>query len=712
MDERTPNGSLEKIFLGALFCSVALLRRSHPWAAAALLCACVLHMFLVRHREHKQQQDLWKYTNLTVRAAEYSARKCADVCLLLLGCGVVGSLCWYDGTPAEAAGMVALLAELAAVASFRVAFLDNHHTKAGGGTSTEEGWTSYALTDSFWSTHEQPQLRRAEGSSTQFSPTERILRRAEGSSTQFSSTERILRTELEQHIDQSGDALSGAGALELMALYRRERSTLQDVEGRVFVVRESRSASGHSPLACVAYATVIQNYDILDASGNWLPSPVKAILKTIHQLLGVHSPFRQTLVLMGFQWPFRSGVFFRANDKPEAHAQILQSLLKCVATTLSADVILLPCLVSSPLAQLLLPSSSSASSLSAFDLPPTYQADLRQFREQGERMKQKEQQEEQQQSEEKSVASCSPWSQYVRMLKLQYRRNIAKNNKVFYETSHSIHEAHSCARAEAERAAELTRNISDKRAASGETRMLIQPSASFFLSLNNDDDTSGCLRKFLSVTNPAGQTIATSVLFEFPSGRMQQVGGRRLGGLLTSDLKGLVHDEAKASHSYFVMLAHAIQIALRDGYDCVDFGPTTERPKLEVGCTPMPMTAGIWCRQPLLEWVMRLAGKSFTKRQSVGRPSLLKKSGSSSPRLSRSDNLQQSVETFTASTNNSVPVVAAATVENNNNVSALHSTTTVLTSASSLGGKKKEGRKLLRKQRRTGAATTGAVDQT
>ena len=153
-------------------------------------------------------------------------------------------------------------------------------------------------------------------------------------------------------------------------------------------------------------------------------------------------------------------------------------------------------------------------------------------------------------------------------LKLQYRRNINKNNRVFYSTRHSIHEAHSCTREEAERAAELTQNISNKRAAR-ERRMLIQPNASFFLSLNNDDTTKygGCTRQFLTVTNPTGQTIATSVLFTF-SGRKEnqhapQQGTARKGGLLTSDLKGLLHNEAKASHSYFVMLAHAIQIALR-----------------------------------------------------------------------------------------------------------------------------------------------------
>ena len=213
--------------------------------------------------------------------------------LVLLGCGVLSAVCWYSGTAAEAAGVVALLVEVVGVAFFRTTLLrssewtSRHDSSSGDGCSV---WTSYVLPDD--------SLCRAS-----------------------------LRKEVQQHIDQSEDALSGASALNLMELYRRERSALPGVDGRVFLVRETSPISEHSSIACVAFATVIQNYDILEASGNWLPDAAKGILKALHQLLGAHSPFRQRLVLLGFQWPFRSGVFLRVKDKPEVHAQILHNLL-------------------------------------------------------------------------------------------------------------------------------------------------------------------------------------------------------------------------------------------------------------------------------------------------------------------------------------------------------------------------------------------------
>ncbi|PVF91880.1 hypothetical protein CPB86DRAFT_791720, partial [Serendipita vermifera] len=122
----------------------------------------------------------------------------------------------------------------------------------------------------------------------------------------------------------------------------------------------------------------------------------------------------------------------------------------------------------------------------------------------------------------------------------------------------------------------LWHQIAEKRTGEGETAVLATPDESMLMQLSGGSKGDRSLL-FLHAEN---KTIASCVLF-------------RLGDTITSDLQGLDYELAHPLKAYFVMMQHTIGIALPEGKSFVDFGPTTPKPKLDIGCTSVEITGAM-----------------------------------------------------------------------------------------------------------------------
>ena len=138
----------------------------------------------------------------------------------------------------------------------------------------------------------------------------------------------------------------------------------------------------------------------------------------------------------------------------------------------------------------------------------------------------------------------------------------------------------------------LWQNIAKNRTDNGNTSVLIAPTSAFVQTLGSEvNESSHRTLLFLKVH---GEVVASCILF-------------RLGDTITSDLQGLHQEHARPLKAYFVMMQEVITIALREGKSFVDFGPTTEKPKVDIGCQSVPLTGALRASNMLLSAAVRVA---------------------------------------------------------------------------------------------------------
>ncbi|CAH2350064.1 hypothetical protein CLIB1423_01S01596 [[Candida] railenensis] len=138
----------------------------------------------------------------------------------------------------------------------------------------------------------------------------------------------------------------------------------------------------------------------------------------------------------------------------------------------------------------------------------------------------------------------------------------------------------------------LWKNIAENRTSNGNTSVLIDPNIQFMQTIGTSaNEKNHRTLLFLKVDD---EVIASCILF-------------RLGDTITSDLQGLHHEKARPMKAYFVMMQEVITIALREGKSFVDFGPTTERPKVDIGCQSVPITGALRTSNVLLSMAVKVA---------------------------------------------------------------------------------------------------------
>lgn len=296
--------------------------------------------------------------------------------------------------------------------------------------------------------------------------------------------------------------------------------------------------------------TYVENYDLvsnLDSS--------KWYWRLVQRMLGSQSSLKFLCVRMGLlasHWPFREAIFYTAPaKKPKARTAAVLRAVGDWNKTLSrgerCTMLLCPMVAHQGLESVFNPSGWQTVSV-----PPSHVVDLRKF--QGFALK-----------------------DYLKAIK--YRNQAVAFNKAKGE----VIETTDFSEENCTLMMNLWHNIASKRTSEGHTAVLVDPSVSFVRSLGSVKHDG--LRTLLML-KVDGCCIASCVLF-------------RLGDTLTSDLQGLDHELGRHYNAYFVMMQETIAIALREGIKYVDFGPTTSKPKLDIGAKEVHLVGGISSRAPL-----------------------------------------------------------------------------------------------------------------
>lgn len=110
--------------------------------------------------------------------------------------------------------------------------------------------------------------------------------------------------------------------------------------------------------------------------------------------------------------------------------------------------------------------------------------------------------------------------------------------------------------------------------------------------------------RYLMMLRLRNKPIGSSIIFRFPRSRM-----------MTCDMQGLEHESAREARAYFIMLMRSVRLALEQGFDFVDFGPTALGPKTDAGATLFPCRLGLYASDPFLRIATRLSVASFSSFQ-------------------------------------------------------------------------------------------------
>ncbi|CAF1215030.1 unnamed protein product [Rotaria sp. Silwood1] len=364
--------------------------------------------------------------------------------------------------------------------------------------------------------------------------------------------------------------MTGEAALQLMMAY--EHGQLDNVT--CIVLRIARPARripiliGHwDDTEAIVFLTIINNFDTT------VSGVIKGIWSRILQrTLGSQNfipcfrPFVLRLGLLGYQWPFRTGIFFTANhdDNVTCATDILQSIIewnKMQKSNLRCDVLLLPALSTEPVARAIYDAG-----FFPLPLPPTHLLDLRSHH-------------------------GKTLEQYMKTLKRTNRRRYLQQ---FLDKGGIIEEVHDLNRVEVGTiVCHQWENIARVRRQKNEPPTLARPSAQFITAMGRVMTEA---YRSVIVLRFNNEVIASSVIFKFPN------------KLLTTDIHGLTHEKARPMKAYFVMLQWVIKEALDKKYDFVDFGPTTPEPKLDLGCIQVPMNAAGYCENPMIAFGIKKCG--------------------------------------------------------------------------------------------------------
>jgi hypothetical protein len=274
------------------------------------------------------------------------------------------------------------------------------------------------------------------------------------------------------------------------------------------------------------------------------------------------------LGLIGYQWPFRTSIFFTAphRDPLTRAAHVLETIIdwnEMQKSKIHCDVLLLPTLSTELIAKAI-----PIAGLFSLRLPPTHLLDLRPHH-------------------------GKTWNEYMKALKKGNRRPYIQQ---FLTKGGTIEEVHDLSPREVgETVCEQWENIARIRHENKEPPTLVKPSPEFISSMGNAMSDAYRSVVFLRFNN---EVIASSVIYKFPH------------KLITTDIQGLTHEKARPLKAYFVILQWVIKEALDKKYDFVDFGPTTPGPKLDLGCASVPLEVGGYAGNPILAFGIQQAGST------------------------------------------------------------------------------------------------------
>ncbi|CAF0861927.1 unnamed protein product [Adineta steineri] len=391
----------------------------------------------------------------------------------------------------------------------------------------------------------------------------------------LSNTSSAYSTYWATAIDQfndTPDGMTGDAALQLMKAY--ENGGLENIE--CVVLRVSRSGRRISiandewdDTEALVLFTIIHSYDVTIAAnlnGFWS----KILKRTIgsENCTKHFRPLMLRLGLIGYQWPFRTSIFFTApHENPLLRAaHVLETVIdwnEMQKSNLHCHVLLLPTFSTELIAKAI-----PVAGFFPLPLPPTHLLDLRPHR-------------------------GKTWPEYMKTLKKGNRRPYIQQ---FLAKGGTIEEVHDIKPHEVGQAVcEQWENIAQIRRENKEPPTLAKPTPEFITSMGFNMNEAYRSVVFLRINN---EVIASSVIYKFPN------------KLITTDIQGLTHEKARPFKAYFVMSQWVIREALDKKYDFVDFGPTTPGPKMDLGCVQVPLEAGGYAGNPILAFGIQQAGSN------------------------------------------------------------------------------------------------------
>ena len=146
----------------------------------------------------------------------------------------------------------------------------------------------------------------------------------------------------------------------------------------------------------------------------------------------------------------------------------------------------------------------------------------------------------------------------------------------------------------------LWANVATGRRNRGDAATLVRPTPSLFTAISQTHEPQ--CRKVFALCDSGGDAVASAILFQFPG-----------SNLVTSDMQGMDHARARPLHAYFAMLQRAVRLGLESGSSFVDFGPTTLKPKLDAGCKLVEMRGGYHTRNLFLRSALKSGVDSYNE---------------------------------------------------------------------------------------------------
>ncbi|KAK6459375.1 uncharacterized protein RJT20DRAFT_113501 [Scheffersomyces xylosifermentans] len=283
--------------------------------------------------------------------------------------------------------------------------------------------------------------------------------------------------------------------------------------------------------------------------------------KVLSKLFGKNSKYPILCIkfgLLGFHWPFKRSTFFcSATKKPIARsAAVMYSISEWNKNNEKCTILLDPTYkddFSEP--------GIRFSGWYKINLPNSHIIDLRPFR-------------------NKTAAD------YFKAVKYRSQENTFKADSGVVIETYDFDEKN-CSDV-----VNMNQNIANSRSESGQSSTLLNPDWEFISRLGNyTNEEKYRSLLFLKVDD---RIIASCVIF-------------RLGETITSDIQGLDHEISKKYKAYFVMMQEVIKIALKEHVSFVDFGPTTENAKVDIGCKVVPLLGSIYPRNKIMGPLVQFA---------------------------------------------------------------------------------------------------------
>ena len=413
----------------------------------------------------------------------------------------------------------------------------------------------------------------------------------------------------------SFDGISGRNALALMECY--QRGELDDCTFhclRVYLADPSTNQTGDGDdTVAITFLSIKNHYD-LSPYFLRLFTPIQACFPFLCAPALLSQTIRRWLsfrfCVIGFHWPFRHCVVFTkpldaykgylqldgrnldsltstSDDAMRVHVARYVSVLQLARQFDSAqpkgqrsDFMLFPVLTSSNVVDAI-PAAGGV----ALPILPTYVVDLRQFK-------------------------GGEWQDYKRYLR-KHNKRLREGPFEGAGGNTEVTEGADVSEQQAQGLVSLWWQVADYRGTKDQTVCLMEPNATYVQQLAHHP------AKFIQMLalKLKDTTVAASLLFSLSP------------TLMTSDVAGFNYPEleraGKAANqqikAYPVKLAAVLKQAIANGYEWVDFGPTTGASKMEIGAQEMPITGGLFYHGAATRFFVQLGAACLSRQHKVAK---------------------------------------------------------------------------------------------